>query len=445
MHALELIIEAIELSPNGETGLASFVLDSPRTDPAPQDQTITIAGWVLSMEDETPLHIETWAKSRLLKRARINVPRPDVLVPHSATSIGRPIGFHYEIGTLGLGNSIELDTRIVFASAPGGDTRSVDLFRLRARKQSNLQLSPKYNPVQITASGRSGTTLLMQAISLHPEILTTNFYPYEVRQAGYWLHLLQASALPADFEEASHPDRFHQDRQRSGANPYSHPEYLNQYRNPQAFRNYYSSASFNALTRLCIDRIDDYYGLIASEERKPAARLFAEKCLPDHTQNICWDLYPHAREIILTRDFRDLLCSARAFNAKWQKQDFDQNKAGDDFEWVSYMARTRVRHLHEAWQERSSRALHVRYEDLISSPAQEIRRILRYLGVDSSPAISAEIADKAFARHANTAAHSTTANPAASIGRWKTDMSHDLQEHCRAEFGQALKVFGYEP
>lgn len=440
MRPIELTIEAIDRSPSGEASLAAFALESPRASSAPQDQNITIAGWIIPCKGDTPLHIETWAKDRLLKRTRVNVPRPDL----PGTNDGQPIGFHYEVGTLGLGTSVELDTRLTLSNESGSDNHSIDLFRLRARKQSHLHLAPRYNPLQVTASGRSGTTLLMQILGLHRQILTTNFYPYEVRQAGYWLHFLQTAGMPANFEEAAHPDRFYQDRHHSGASPYSHPEYLNQYRNPQTFRDYYNSATFGALSKFCVDRIDDYYELIARAEEKPEARLFAEKCTPGYTQNICWDLYPKAKEIILTRDFRDLLCSARAFNAKRQRPAFDQDMADGDFEWVSYMARTRVQQLHEAWHERGSRALHVRYEDLIHSPAAEIRRILRYLEVDSSPATSAAITEQAFAKRTDTAAHGTTSNPSASIGRWKTELSRELREHCRTEFGQVLQTFGYE-
>lgn len=439
MRPLELTIEAIDRTSREHTGLTAFMLDSPHASPDPQDPTITIAGWVVPAQGHMPLYIETWAKNRLLKRAKVDVPRPDL----TAISYGKPVGFHYEVGTLGLGARFELDTRILLAGESAADRHCVDLFHLRARKQCHLQLRPRYNPLLITASGRSGTTMLMRALGLHPHILTSNFYPYEVRQAGYWLHLLQTCGMPADFAEAAHPDRFFLDRHRSGANPYSHPEYLNQYRTPQAFREYYSHSTFAALSKFCVERIDDYYELIAQEEGKPEARLFAEKFSPGNSQDLCWDIYPGAKEIILTRDFRDMLCSARAFNAKRQKKDFDQDKASNDFEWASYIARTRAQHLHDAWLERGARALHVRYEDLLRNPGEEIRRMLGYLEIDCSNAMSEEIAGAVFAGQDN-AGHRTSPDPAASIGRWRAELSPALQEHCSVEFAQVLQTFGYD-
>ena len=41
--------------------------------------------------------------------------------------------------------------------------------------------------------------------------------------------------------------------------------------------------------------------------------------------------------------------------------------------------------------------------------------------------------------------HRTTADPRSSIGRWRHDLSPELQQECEAALAPALEAFGYEP
>jgi hypothetical protein len=43
------------------------------------------------------------------------------------------------------------------------------------------------------------------------------------------------------------------------------------------------------------------------------------------------------------------------------------------------------------------------------------------------------------------AEHGTAPDPAASVGRWRTDLDDDLARACARSFGEALAKFGYEP
>jgi hypothetical protein len=445
MLPIEITVKSIERQQAAESLIEQFALDSPQASPTSQDHHLLIAGWVLAKEGLTTGSVEITEKDRVLKRARVNVPRPDVL-----NTVGRSeglsdrIGFHFEISILGLPQHFELELRASVRRA-GGEAETVTLFRIKGRKVSKINLHSNYQPVQVTAIGRSGTTLLMQVLGQHPEILTTNFYPYELRQASYWLHFLKTASAPADFEASAHPDKFEGEYYHIGHNPYSHPEYINQYKNPQVARRYYTESTFSSLAQLCIARIDDYYQMIAKEERRPRAKLFAEKALPGLTQNICRDLYQAPKEIILTRDFRDMLCSAKSFNSKRNNQAFGRDKVNDDFEWVDRISKMGARRLSEAWQERASHALHVRYEDLVTQPEQQILRIFEYLNIDTSPELIAGVATKIFSQQSDIATHSTTSSPQASIGRWRIDMPMELQEYCRAKLGSILSKFGYIP
>lgn len=444
MYPLEVTIHSVEIAPEGGPVVERFHLDAPQATHESQDHCITIAGWVIAQEGKVPLNIEVWEKGKLLKRARINVPRPDILPADSASSHqSNDIGFHFELGTFGLGDTFELELHVTLKAESSDSALKSRLCTIKASKHSNLKLTPQFQPVQVTAIGRSGTTLLMQVLSLHPEILTTNFYPYELRQAAYWIHFLKTAAAPADFEASAHPDKFETNPYFIGHNPYSHPEYINQYKNPQEAKDFYSIDTFNALAKFCTERIDAYYRVVAGQEDKPSAKYFAEKLVPGPVQNICRDLYSAPKEIILTRDFRDILCSAKSFNSKRNNQGFGQDKVNNDFEWVDRISRLGARRLTEAWNERSGAALHVRYEDLILAPEEQICRIFSYLEVDSCSQVIEPVAKKVFSTQSDLAAHSTTTDPKASVGRWRYDMSEDLQEHCASKLGFALRTFGY--
>ena len=63
-------------------------------------------------------------------------------------------------------------------------------------------------------------------------------------------------------------------------------------------------------------RIDAVYRQVAALG-DGRAEFFAEKCLPEgNVPQLLRELYPDAREVFLVRDFRDMLCSIRAFNEK---------------------------------------------------------------------------------------------------------------------------------
>lgn len=438
----EVKIESITLNPNTSYVADKFVLEAPQIQQRLQGHHVVIAGWLVSNKAIDTHHICVIEKDSILKRAKLNVQRPDIAEKLDSNETNIPIGFHFEFSTIGLPPQFEFQLRLQFSDNTNS-ARSINLCRILGSKISYLNLPTKYSPIHVTAIGRSGTTLLMQVLGLHPEVLVTNFYPYEIRQAGYWLHFFKATTAPADFEDSSHPDKFEADRFHIGHNPYSHPEYINQYKNPQAAQEYYTNTTHAALAQLCINQIDNYYKLISEQEQKPKAKFFAEKFIPNQTQYISQDIYKTTKEIILTRDFRDILCSAQSFNKKRNSLSFGRDKANNDFEWIDNLAVAGARRLTDAFQERSHLALHVRYEDLIKNPSEQILRIFEYLEIEHTTKLIDLIIKQVFSKESDIKTHSTTSSPQASIGRWKTDMPNELQKHCEERLGYALRTFGY--
>jgi hypothetical protein len=147
------------------------------------------------------------------------------------------------------------------------------------------------------------------------------------------------------------------------------------------------------------------------------------------------------KEIVLVRDFRDLICSVFAFNEKRGTVDFGRDGFESDAEYVRYVG-LRAKQLLDAAKSRRGRAELVRYEDLATDPEGTLRRILRYLVLDDDPAIVQAIV-RAALDHPATAQHRTSSSVDESIGRWKSDLPKSLHPVVDKSLSPVLAELGY--
>ena len=76
------------------------------------------------------------------------------------------------------------------------------------------------------------------------------------------------------------------------------------------------SENLRSVAAACQERIDAFYCRVARNEGRDA-RYFVEKRWPDPlVPRLTAELYPEGREIILVRDFRDMVCSILGFSEK---------------------------------------------------------------------------------------------------------------------------------
>jgi len=198
------------------------------------------------------------------------------------------------------------------------------------------------------------------------------------------------------------------------------------------------------LAGFCQSRVDGLYVRVAALQDRPAARYFAEKLRPDFVPELMGEIYPGAREVILARDFRDMVSSMFAFNAKRGFQGFRRGAAASDAEFIADRVGGSVAALERAWRSRADRAHLVRYEDMVRHPRATAEGLLGHLGLDSSDAALDAMVASVTARGDESDGHRTVRDPADSIGRWRTDLSPDLQSACEEALGPALRSFGYE-
>ena len=185
------------------------------------------------------------------------------------------------------------------------------------------------------------------------------------------------------------------------------------------------------------------YKEIAQTQNEPTPRYFAEKHIPDEVPGIFWELYPKTREIFLVRDFRDMLCSIRAFNAKRGTLGFNRDQVRSEEEYVARLGRE-AQQLLSGWKTRKERAHLVRYEELILRPTETIEQILTYLGLEGGRSAAEDLLQRALIDTPELKGHRTSESAAASIGRWRHDLEASSRRQCAVVFGEALGEFGYE-
>lgn len=436
-------ITDIELLPFDRELVLEFSLDTPVVGSTSDALSLDISGWALGVGRKI-LSIEVSSHGQPLRLIPVNIPREDVqtiypVQPHALSS-----GFAGQMGILGAPRDFNLVLNAVLRGEGKDERIRVPVAAIKGRHQLGEHLPAKRQPLMLTGIGRSGTTWMMRLLSAHPELVTIEQHPYEVRPAVYWMHLLKVLTDPADHARSTIPDGFENFVQSIGQNPYNHPRYFEPFAEPAKIREAFGVNYLSEVENLCKRSVETVYDAVAADQGKSDVKYFAEKQLPSHVQSIFWEMYEDPREIILVRDFRDVLCSARAFNEKRNIVAFGRERAKDEEEWIRNMANRGVRRLLNAWQERSSRAYLLHYEDLILRPKETLISVFEYLGIDSSDKAVNKIIKTTSIDNNDAKGHRTSQDPKKSVGRWRTELDPRLKEIAKEAMGEVLSELGYD-
>jgi len=317
----------------------------------------------------------------------------------------------------------------------------------------------------VTTLGRTGSTWLVRLLEQHPGVVAYRPFFYEPRVASYWMGVLKTLSDPASYLQGLLPDLSR--RQQSVAFPEGTASYLQGLRpdlSPAPWwtgenrpsplpplppepdlRGWLGGDHVESLAAFCCGRIDAFYEQVAAALGRPGAPYFVEKVFPDRfILPALHELYPGAKEILLVRDFRDMVCSIAAFTAKRGYAAFGRQHARDEAEHIRNL-RGRAVCMLESWQRRSDRAFLLHYEDLIERPEETLGAALRYLGLDDDPGLVERMIRQATELRPDVQKdHQTSAGPRESVGRWRRDLSPALLAVCQESFGDVLRAFGYE-
>ena len=426
-------ITGVEILDAGQTHeLLWFGIDGPAALARVPGYDIVIAGWVVH-----PVHavdrVEVVSDGDSIGWGRTGLRRPDLAERLPEISRAAECGFQFAIGTLTLDIDFECTVEAVL-----DDGRRIALARVRGRRPGlPASESPTLEPLIVSSLGRSGSTLLLCLLAGHPAIVVHRVAPYENRTSSYWLHVFHVLSSPANHGRAGDPGTFLSNPHYVGQNPFDTASPGE----PLETRTWYARTQVERVANFCRGSVDSFYRTLAAANDQPAPVYFAEKRLTDVLANRLAHLYPNGREIFLVRDFRDLVASIFAFNAKRGYQAFGRQHFGSDEEYVARVG-VWARQLLDGWRRRAGKSLLVRYEDLVMFPEQQLAAILTYLDLEPDRA-----AIEGMINYAGSvpelARQKTTVDSSDSIGRWRTDLSDRLRQACASEFDAPLREFGY--
>jgi hypothetical protein len=409
-------------------------IDAPVVGGRTNTYALDIAGWVLGRSLPVT-DVEIVSKNTVLRRVPLDVPRPDIAAAFSEVPGAERSGFRTSLGLLNGDQQFDYLVRAVLRD----DSRVVVGTIRGQREPLRSDFRPTLQPLMVTGLGRTGTTWLMRLLSEHPGIVVHKRYPYEFRPARYWMHMLRVLCEPANHLQSANLNDFHTSRWFVGHNPFYSPPVTN---DPD-LHHWFGRVYAEQLATFCQRSVEDCYQVVATSQHQPDPVYFAEKYAPDRTPGLMWELYLKAREVILVRDFRDVVCSMLAYNSKRGYLAFGRDNVSSDEEFIKKVGMS-ASTLLRSYKQRSRQAHLVRYEDLILHPVESLENLLEYLGLDSAESAVEGMIRRASEESSDMRQHLTSSAPEKSIGRWRRDLDSSLQAVCQEALGEVLKEFGYE-
>ncbi|NEP40312.1 MAG: methyltransferase domain-containing protein, partial [Okeania sp. SIO2H7] len=404
--------------------------------------SIEIAGWVLGKNSPVKT-LKLINQGKVIRKVTVNRNSPEARKIYPENSLAKSCGFSTIVGLAGLPLKSEIIVEAILPNKTQVVIATIEFQRLTpltSSYQATLQ------PLALTCLGRSGTTWLMRLLSEHPNIIVSGGYPYEILAAQYWIHLFKVISEPANPLEST--PRLHYFANK--LNWIGHHPFYDFSNNYESFSWFGVDYTQQAAT-FCQESIDKYYQNIAQTQGKtvslPSEKItyFAEKYhanFPHILQSLS-ELYSDFREIFLVRDFRDVVCSMLAFNAKRSKDGFGLKRHNKPEDFVHEFGNNSVKPLLERWREYSGEVHLIRYEDLIRFPVETLSSTFEYLELENSLEIINKIMEKVSLDTTQLKRHQTSSNPEASIDRWQEELSPELKAVCNYVFAEALEEFGY--
>ncbi|MDA8315412.1 MAG: hypothetical protein M0010_09610 [Actinomycetota bacterium] len=262
--------------------------------------------------------------------------------------------------------------------------------------------------------GRVGSTLLMQLLGTSPLIAFDRVYPYE---NSYLSYLVRLCGLldPGKTITSTMSDVV-----------YGAPGHLCALPFPPQL------ADGESLARGALGGVWRAVTHLA-QRHEPTPRYYAEKFWGSVMPVVEAGLRPIV--IDLVRDPRDLIASVRAFNTKTGVARFGRSQVQDDDAHLRRLVAGIRMRIAEMDQDLQVPRMTLRYEDLVQDVVGVALRVSELLEVAVDPARLPDFSDMTH--------HTTSPTAAASIGRWRTELSATEVETIERRLGPAMSRFGY--
>lgn len=415
---------------DGRLRAARLELPQPNTEA--DGFTLQVEGWVLGREEPVESLTVVHDGRPVVDGVAVDRLRPDAGEEVPDALGDERCGFSVSFGTLALPIAFEFE---LHAGTVAGRRFSIATISGR-RDPVASDHSPKLQPLILNALGRSGTTWMVSLLASHPAVAAFQPTAHDARVGAYWMSVFQELSQPRSYLTAFAPQDLDSMRWWLGDGGVREP-------NSPALERWLAGRRPASVAAMCQEQMEAFYLANTTVDTSSPPAYFVEKFVPSqHAVDLLRELYPESRELILVRDFRDVLCSIIAFNRKRGFQAFGRDRVESDADYVATSLRLSALALLRRWLSHRHDAHLVRYEDLICAPADCLRGVLAHLGLTTDEATIETMLSTASGE--SSPGHRTTSDASASIGRWKHDLSPDLQALCERALGPVLNAFGYE-
>jgi hypothetical protein len=389
----------------------------------------TVEGWALNTEAlDQSVEIAVLLDGAPMCRITANLSRPDVAAAKQLQSA--LCGFSVNLPPL-LDSAAGHHVQVRFAETnlliPNGERKFPALDAYDHAPSLTGARALELAPLFVSHQPRSGSTMCMALLHRHPSIVVAEHYPFEVKPATYYARAARLLTFPANHEHSASPTEFTRDALRLGFNPFNHWSFDDVYKDAALRDHFFERSARSSLFDALRSVSADYYQHLAADQKKLAASFFAEKCeVQGDTRRSVLALFPEAREILLIRDPRDILCSALAYFRPSTDEDLMPN------------LRNGCETLRHIAEEENGRTIVVKYEDLVCNQVSTLRKIAEFLGISTDTWFAGPIDDSQM-----FATHATTRSPVESIGRWREELSAEQKNRSVVAFSKFLLEFGY--
>lgn len=251
---------------------------------------------------------------------------------------------------------------------------SAKLIVMKCEKKKRSE--PSFTPVCISNYGRTGSTLLMKLLSLHPMVMCVREHPYELNIISYFLKFARlVRKAPFAGKQA---DLMENIWGESLCSPVGFQQWLDN----DVFSKYYSMFLSTYLP--------DFLSL-CDVSRFETAPFYIEK-LPGYFMEDFTAVFPNGKIILLFRDPHKTYLSIKKFESKNEYKAWSWGKA-NDLELISAMMSFFAAQIQCYTNDPEQRIyLPVRYEDIVASPRGTMEKICTFIGLPFSEFFAGEVA-----------------------------------------------------
>ena len=303
---------------------------------------------------------------------------------------------------------------------------------------------PQRTPIFIVGYMHSGTTLLRRMLGLHPDVLAIRSETFFYDTLAVKRNMFADLTDPATREDYLQwlLTRVQRELPRVGLPPHESKvaDQLSSFNEPEIVQ-------VRQATRHLHDHEALFYGVFDELATIKGRRFWLEKT-PTHVHHIpqILSIRPTAKIIVLSRDPRDILVSKnQRMSRDWTKavaetgvtQVFGADTILDSLGWKSAIKAGLA-----AAAQYPQNVMQVAYEDLVSSPESECRRICGFLDAG----FVADMLDVGWS-NSTTLDHGSQQSgiSAAAVGKWRRKLPVGDAVLCQWITGQTLLEAGYQP